>query len=383
MAKLDADWLTSNATRAVFQLLEGPGHQVFAVGGCVRNALLSEPVHDIDLSTDARPEQVIGFAKSAGLQAIPTGIEHGTVTVLSGGEPYEITTFRRDLETDGRRAVVAFSDRIEDDARRRDFTMNALYADGRGNLHDPLGGLPDLIARRVRFIEDPVQRIREDYLRSLRYFRFHAWYGDQSDGFDADALDAIARNLEGLSTLSKERIGSELKRLLEAPNPATALAGMRTTGVLAAILPGADDTALAPLIHVEEQAGAVPSAMRRLAVLGGGNLVEDLRLSRKESDVLRDIRAGTGVSAGEAGYRFGAERGRDAMMVLAASTGVPFDPKVLKAVERGGGHNFPVKAADLMPGLEGAALGAALKRLEADWIASDFKLGKDELIAKL
>ena len=383
MAKLEADWLASDETRAVFAVLEDAGHQVFAVGGCVRNALMGEPVRDIDLSTDARPDRVLGLAKSAGFQAVPTGIDHGTVTVLSGGEPYEITTFRRDVETDGRRAVVAFSDRIEDDARRRDFTMNAIYADGRGDVHDPLDGLPDLKARRVRFIEDPIQRIREDYLRSLRYFRFHAWYGDQGEGFDVDALDAIARNVDGLASLSKERVGSELKRLLEAPNPATAIAGMRSTGVLAAVLPGANDGALAPLVHVEEQAGCAPNSIRRLAVLGGEHPAEDLRLSKKEAEGLRDLKTAAGLSPGEAGYRFGADLGCDAVLALAASTGVPFDPETLGLVKHGAAQVFPVKAADLMPALEGVALGAALKRLEADWIASNFALGKDELVASL
>lgn len=383
MAKLDADWLTSDATRAVFAMLEDAGHQVFAVGGCVRNALLDAPVRDIDLSTDAHPDRVLGLAKSSGFQAIPTGIDHGTVTVLSDGVPYEITTFRRDVETDGRRAVVAFSGRIKDDARRRDFTMNALYADRRGNVHDPLLGLPDLQARRVRFIEDPVQRIREDYLRSLRYFRFHAWYGDQAEGFDADALDAIARNIDGVATLSKERIGSEMKRLLEAPDPATAVAGMRTTGILAAVLPGADDGALAPLIHSEQMLDVAPDAMRRLAVLGGETQGDDLRLSKKETDALRDLKAAAALSPAEAGYRLGADRGRDAVLIYAASMGTPLAADAMAQVERGAAQVFPVKAADLMPGLQGPDLGTALKRLEADWVASAFALGKDQLLKRL
>ena len=219
MTRLEADWLVSSATKRVFALLQDAGHSVYAVGGCVRNTLLGVPVKDIDLATDALPDDVMTLARSKGLQAIGTGIEHGTVTILSDGIPYEVTTFRRDIETDGRRAVVAFSKRIEDDAKRRDFTMNALYVDAEGVLHDPLRGLPDLKARRIRFIENPVDRIREDYLRSLRYFRFHAWYGDPGEGFDPDALNAIARNIEGLHSLSKERIGSELKILLEARDP--------------------------------------------------------------------------------------------------------------------------------------------------------------------
>ena len=381
MARIEADWLTSEATHAVFAMLESAGHQVFAVGGCVRNALLGVPVKDIDLSTDARPDRVVGLAKSAGFQAVPTGIDHGTVTVLSDGAPYEITTYRRDVETDGRRAVVAFSDRIEDDARRRDFTMNALYAGSDGVVRDPLGGLPDLLARRVRFIEDANARIREDYLRSLRYFRFHAWYGDPAEGFDVDALDAIARNIDGLGGLSKERIGSEVKRLLQADDPAPALAGMRATGVLAAILPGADDGALGPMIALETAAGVVPEAIRRLAVLGGEDVAGHLRLSRKEAAKLDALLQADGAP-GEIGYRLGHDDGRDALLVRAASLGMPLEPGALDDVKRGAAHVFPVKAADLMPDLEGPALGAALAKLERDWIASDFTLSRDALLSR-
>jgi poly(A) polymerase len=382
MERIEADWLTDPATQRVFALLGDAGHQVFAVGGCVRNTLLGAPVKDIDLSTDARPDRVVGLAKSAGLNVIPTGIDHGTVTVLANDVPFEITTFRKDVETDGRRAVVAFSDRIEDDARRRDFTMNALYVDAGGALLDPLGGLSDLHARRIRFIDDAVQRIHEDYLRSLRYFRFYAWYGDPDEGFDAEALDAIARNTNGLTGLSKERVGMEMKRLLEAPNPAPSVAGMRSTGVLMAILPGASDAALAPLVHLEAQVEAEPDAIRRLAVIDGEDLIERLRLSRKDADRLDKLRVNVGLSPSELGYRLGAGMARDVLLVSAASMGQPMSDADLTAVRHGATQEFPLRAADLMPDLEGPALGEALERLTADWIASGFELTKDELIAR-
>ncbi len=382
MERIDAVWLKSRATQTVFALLEDAGHQVFAVGGCVRNALLGAPVRDVDLSTDAHPERVMGLAKSAGLQAIPTGISHGTVTVLSDGVAFEVTTFRRDVETDGRRAVVAFSDRIEDDARRRDFTMNALYCDQSGKLRDPLGGYPDLVSRRVRFIDDADARIREDYLRSLRYFRFHAWYGDPGEGFDPDALDAIARNVDGLNSLSEERVGAEMKRLLEATDPAPAVAGMRVTGVLPALLPGAEDAALAVLVDLEGQFDVPPDAMRRLAVLGGEDPAGKLRLSRKEAERLVRIRDGVGMTAGELGFRLGAEEARDVLLVAAASMGVPLMKADLDAATRGAAQVFPIAAADLMPDLQGPELGGALEALTAEWIASDFALGRDELIAR-
>ena len=379
MARINAEWLSSEATQAVFSLLADAGHAVFAVGGCVRNALLDVPVRDIDLATSALPQAVMDLAEKAGLRAVPTGIEHGTVTVISGDEPYEITTFRRDVETDGRLAVVAFSDRMEDDALRRDFTMNALYADASGMVHDPVGGLPDLEARVVRFIEDADQRIREDYLRSLRYFRFCAWYGDPANGFDADALDAIARNLDGLETLSRERVGSEVKRLLEAPDPAPAVAVMRATGVLAQVLPGAMDAGLAPLVHLED--GLAPDPIRRLAVLGGEDVSERLRLSRKEAVALERLRGALGLAPGELGYRLGADTGRDAVLVMAASTGQgPIPSADFEAVTHGAAQHFPVAAADLMPELSGPELGKTLKRLEQDWIDSGFQLSKENLL---
>ena len=381
MTRIDADWLGLPATQRVFSLLLDAGYSAFAVGGCVRNSLLQVPVNDIDFATNARPEEVLALARETGLKAIGTGIEHGTVTVMADDTAFEVTTFRKDVETDGRRAVVAFSQNIEDDARRRDFTMNALYSDASGTIHDPLDGLRDLSDRRVRFIENPKDRIREDYLRSLRYFRFHAWYGDPVEGFDPDALDAISRNVGGLASLSKERVGAELKRLLKAQNPAPALAGMRTTGVLAAILPGATDVALGPLIHLEESLGAAPDAIRRLAALGGEDAKEHLRLSRKEIDRLDILRRPIDLPPAEIGYRLGEANARDAYLVSWASTGAPVDATALAGLKRGARMKFPVKAADLMPDLDGPALGRALADLEQRWIDSDFALTRDDLLA--
>ncbi len=377
MTRIEADWLTDDATQRVFALLGD--YPSFAVGGCVRNTILGAPVKDIDLSTAARPEVVTALAEAAGLRVVPTGIEHGTVTVVVGDEPFEITTFRRDVETDGRRAVVAFSDRIEEDALRRDFTMNALYADAAGVVHDPVGGLADIAARRVRFIEDAVQRIREDYLRSLRFFRFCAWYGDPESGMDSDALDAIARNLAGLETLSRERVGSELLRLLGAPKPAPAVASMRATGVLGTILPGADDRALGPLVELERGLGLEPNAVRRLAVLGGA--FDTLRLSRSVAKHVETVRDSISVAASVAGYRHGDEIGRDIVLVTAALMEQPLTADALADVVRGATFEFPVKAADLMPALEGKALGEVLKRLEDRWIKSGFTLSKSELLS--
>lgn len=378
MTRITADWLTSDASQTVCRVLADAGYEAWFVGGCVRNALIGAPVADLDLSTNAHPQTVMDLAKSAGLRVIPTGFDHGTVTVVVDGAAFEITTFRKDVATDGRRAVVAFAQSMEDDARRRDFTMNALYCGADGVVVDPLGGLPDLHARKVRFIDDAGQRIREDYLRILRFFRFHAWYGDADAGIDPDGLAACADNVEGIAKLSKERIGQEVLKLLNAPNPAPAVASFASTGGLAQALPGADHGALAVLVHIEESALLEPDCMRRLAVLGGQDVAEALRLSKDQARYLSQVKQG--LSAGEAGYRFGVRVAVDMLAVVAASLGQELEPKQAEVARFGSEQTFPLKAADLQPEYTGRALGDALKAAEVRWIASDFTLTKEALL---
>lgn len=380
---LTGDWIDADETQDVCRMLEAAGHRALLVGGCVRNALMGVAVNDIDISTDARPETVIVLAEAAGMKPVPTGIEHGTVTVVCRGVPFEVTTFRKDVETDGRRAVVAFADDVESDARRRDFTVNALYVTRKGDVIDPLGGLPDIAARRIRFIDDAETRIREDYLRILRFFRFHAAYGDPAGGLDPDGLAACAALADGIDGLSKERIGAEMGKLLAARDPAPSVAAMRQAGVLAHVLPGADDRALAPLVHLEETHEIGADALRRLAALGGESPAEALRLSRKDArrlEVLRDEAAGTGTPEA-LGYYHGAETARDIVLLRAALFETPIPAEALAGIELGATANFPVSAEDLMPNYEGAALGKALKKLEAAWIASGFTLDRQALLA--
>ena len=380
MTQVSGDWLTADATQSVMDMLTGGGFQAYFVGGCVRNALLEIPVNDIDIATDALPARVMELVQAAGLKAIGTGIEHGTVTVVSDGAPYEITTYRRDLETDGRRAVVAFSGDMAEDAARRDFTMNALYADRRGVVLDPLGGLEDLKNRRVRFIDDANARIREDYLRILRFFRFHAWYGDPGEGLDSAALAAIGENLDGLAGLSKERVGSEIRKLLAAADPAPAVGAMVQAGVLGHVLPGADARFLALLVHFEGARAADP--IRRLAVLGGPDPSKKLRLSRADGrqwNMLRAEMAGT-LPVAVLGYRHGAKSAVDVALLRAAIFEQAPAGEVDEQAARGAVQVFPVAAADLMPGLQGVALGARLKELELQWVASDFSLTKAHLL---
>ena len=379
--KITGDWLTHPGTQAVCAALEAGGHQALLVGGCVRNALIDAPVADIDIATDATPDQVIQLATAAGLKAIPTGIEHGTVTVVAKGRPHEVTTFRRDVDTDGRHATVAFSGDIREDASRRDFTMNALYARADGTVVDPLNGLPDLQARRLRFVGEPEARITEDYLRILRFFRFSAWYADPDLGPDPEALAAIATHAEGLSRISKERIGAEMRKLLAATDPAPVLATMQATGVLQQVLAGADPVAIAPLVHIE--AGRKPHWLRRLAALGGENPTEALRLSRQEQKTLQQIKDAIGRSGPEVAWRFGFEVASDAALVLAASLGQPMMPEWETPLYAASKAIFPIKAANLPQDLQGPQIGQALKKLEILWIASGFAASKEELLDQL
>ena len=379
----DAPWLAGPSAKAVCEAIARGGFEIFYVGGCVRNALLGAPVSDVDMSTNAKPEQVISLTKAAGLKPVPTGIDHGTITVVADGIGYEVTTFRRDVETDGRRAVVAFSDDISDDARRRDFTMNALYADASGNVIDPLGGLDDLRRRRVRFIEDADQRIREDYLRALRYFRFHAWYGNTSEGMDAEALAAIGSNLDGLETLSAERVGSELAKLLSAPDPSTAVAAMAQTGMLGTLLPGADIRFILLTLHGEGVIDCAPNWIGRLVALGGENVASRLRLSKSEQRKFDAIRqaAFEDVSLLGAAFESGGEVAIQAYLIRCAIAEALPDLSYVQQLASAALQRFPVAAVDLMPTYQGPALGIRLAQLKTVWIASGFTLSKEELIS--
>ncbi len=379
--KATGAWLSDAPTQAVLAMLDRAGHAALCVGGCVRDALIGRVVADVDIATDARPETVVALAKEAGLRAVPTGIDHGTVTVVSGGQGYEVTTFRRDVETFGRHAVIAYADRVEEDAARRDFTMNALYARADGTLVDPLGGLADLVQRRVRFVGPPADRIREDYLRILRFFRFQAHFGDPFHPMDPNALAACAEHADGIGQLSRERVGAEMRKLLAAPDPAPALRGMAETGVLAATLPGADPSALALMVHLE--GGMAPRWLRRLAVLSPREADAALRLTRAEARDLARMadHAGTDAHPAALGYWLGADLGADAALLRAARARELLPEGWAAEVARGAAQRFPLRAADLMPALTGPALGRRLRELEWRWVASDFELTRDQLLA--
>ncbi|NCO85857.1 MAG: CCA tRNA nucleotidyltransferase [Rhodobacterales bacterium] len=380
--KLAAPWVQDDAVQQVCAAIAGGGHGVWFVGGCVRNALIGAGATDIDITTDARPDRVTALAEAAGLRVVPTGITHGTVTIIAQSRPFEVTTLRRDVATDGRHATVAFAETLAEDAGRRDFTINALYATPDGTVVDPLGGMVDLLARRVRFIGAAQDRIREDYLRILRFFRFHAWFADPDGGIDAEGLAACAADLDGLARLSRERVGAEMRKLLAAPDPAPAVAAMAVSGVLAHLLPGASALLLPVLVHVEQMAALPPDPIRRLAALGGEGIAEALRLSRAEAarlEALRDA-IGSGVEPGELGYRHGAAEAVDVLALRAAAMGLEIDPVQAEQARFGATQTCPVRAADLPETLKGPAIGARLREVEARWIASGFTLDRAALL---
>ncbi|MGB1235575.1 MAG: CCA tRNA nucleotidyltransferase [Planktomarina sp.] len=375
-------WLQAPDLQKIFDALGD--YQVFAVGGCVRNELLERPITDIDMSTNATPTEVIAALHAAGIKTVPTGIDHGTITAVLD-EPYEITTFRRDVATDGRRAVVAFADTIDADSLRRDFTVNALYVDRDGVVHDPQNGLTDIDPFRLRFIGDADARIEEDYLRILRFFRFFAQYGDPAHGIDADGLAACAAGADGLNDISRERIGQEMLKLLAANDPAPALAAMAQSGVLLRVVPGADVVAFPILVHFESLAGASPSAVRRLALLGNFDPMTAFRVSKAQALTYHQLRdaALDDISPAVTGYRLGAELGLDAVLIRAALTQMPPAEGAAAQVSWGAKQVFPLVAVDIMADYSGPALGVALKSAKDTWIASGFTATKADLIEHL
>jgi poly(A) polymerase len=383
-------WLNAPETRAVMDALISNGGAARFVGGCVRNALIGAPVDDIDIATPLPPGEVIKRIEAAGLRAVPTGIEHGTVTAISRSKPFEITTLRRDVSTDGRRATVAFSTDWAEDAERRDFTMNALYADVSGQVYDFGGGIADLRARQVRFIGDPAKRIAEDYLRILRLFRFHAWYGHGE--IDADGLRAVAAAKAEIKTLSGERIQKEMLRLFSADAPVPVLRAMAASGVLSEVLSGALRLdRFQKLCEADGDHFFAPDGLLRLGSLlsdaaQAGDVARRWRLSNDDRNRLvammsASVKIVSYSSIREvrrALYRFGVERLKDHVRFRwaedpKASNGIQW--RTLLALADGWVRPvLPMSGGDVMAaGIpQGPLVGRVLGEVEEWWIDSDF-----------
>ena len=390
-----AAFLATGGAVKVLALLNGSGEEARVVGGAVRNALMDIPVGEVDIATTAVPDEVIRRAKVANIRFVPTGIEHGTVTLIVDGHPYEVTTLREDVETFGRRAKVAFGRDWARDAERRDFTINALSASVDGTVYDYASGLDDIAQRRVRFIGEPARRIAEDYLRILRFFRIHAAYGEGL--IDRDGLNACIAGRAGLANLSAERIRAEMLKLLVAPAASPALREMSDAGLLLTLLGGVTyHAAFDGMVAAETQLALSPDAIRRLAALSVA-IVEDavrltqrLRLSNAESARLDSmgyrwwrLAALDEARARVRLYKLGPDRYRDRVMLgWARAGGDAQDWQSLATLPaRWTAPVFPLKASDFMVQgwLPGPELGAALARAEHAWIDAGFPSGKAEL----
>ena len=405
-----ADWLKDAGLQKLLAALSAGGEEARVAGGAVRNTLLGQPVSDVDVATTTTPDETERRAQAAGFRTVPTGKDHGTITVVIAGRGYEVTTLRDDVETNGRHARVQFGRDWTRDAERRDFTINALYATATGDVVDLIGGLHDVETRTLRFIGDAEQRIREDYLRILRFFRFFAWYGAGRP--DADGLRACARLKDGMSQLSAERVWAELKKLLGAPDPSRALLWMRQTGVLTLVLPESEKwgiDALHGLVGAEQDLGWSPDAMLRLQSIVPPDAARmeqmggRLRMSKAESNRMTGWAATKPVhhttsdtALAKIAYRNDRQGLEDRLRLALASARSRASQEDGALTEAGGYGRllrflegwtlpkFPLDGADLMEmGAErGKSLGDTLKALEDQWVDSGFKLDRDALLER-
>jgi tRNA nucleotidyltransferase/poly(A) polymerase len=393
-----AAWLTEGPVARLFGVLDSDGEEARVVGGAVRDALIGRQVGEIDIATTALPDEIVRRAGRAKIRSIPTGIDHGTVTLMVEGRPFEVTTLREDVETFGRKAKVAFGRSWDHDAQRRDFTINALSVSREGKLHDYVGGLVDLAARRVRFIGDAATRIAEDYLRIMRFFRFHAAFGEGAP--DPVAVAACIAGREGLDSLSRERVRMELLKLLVARRAPEAASVMAEAGLLTRILGGVPLlSSLARMVEIESNLALPPDGLRRLGALSvlvtedAERLFQRLRLSNAEFQRLSSMADGWWrIAQGmpERGarallYRLGAEAYLDRVLLAFSRAQDPADDATWRALavfpQRWSVPKFPVAAADFVAhGIaKGPGLGVALRKAEEAWIGADFPLVPSEI----
>ncbi len=381
----------------VLRAISEAGGEVRIVGGAVRNALLGERIHDIDMATTLAPEQVIAATDAAGLKSVATGIDHGTVTVISDSNGFEVTTLRRDIETDGRKATVAFTDDWAADAARRDFTLNALYCSADGQVFDPVGGLDDLNIRLIRFVGDPEARIQEDYLRILRFFRFFSQYGQ--DDVDADGLAACTNLQNGLKQLSRERIGQETRKLLCGRRADEVAVLMNAAGINRTLFGVEMDAELLASVNVRAGSlGLTPDYTTLLAAalpLSGDEQAAQLRLSNAETRSLNEVQSALPPSPHLRDnerkvvlYQTGADTWKRAVLLAWASGGKPADEdwaRLYKLPDEWEMPVFPVTGNDVLAsGLEpGPQVGEMLKALEDWWVAGGFLASREELLARL
>ncbi len=399
MTHLSANWLLDQHFQSLFDVLEANGAKIRVVGGAVRDGLLGLPVEDIDLAIDRDPHWVMDFLEKNKFKVIPTGIDHGTVTVVIDKRPYQITALRVDIKTFGRKAHVAFTEDWVQDAKRRDFTVNALYADRTGEIYDPVGGLEDLQAHRIRFIGDAEQRIKEDYLRILRFFRFSARFGHIP--YDMQGLEACRLYASHLPHLAKERVTDEFLKILELPAPLHTLEAMKGTGVLPYILhPGSWDT-LKSLVTLESMMKIQASAMLRLAALqpNVSEIKSHLRLSRAQEAMLGFLTAEHDyisiASFKPQAFRWGKQKVFDLAFFQVATQvsekkmsdkkANEFLSDLNDAYDKWEVPTFPLTGKDILArGIKkGEEVGRLLRDVEKWWLSKDLEPGREECLLYL
>lgn len=380
----ETKWLRNPSAQKLSKLYKNFGYQVLFVGGCVRNTILKMPVTDIDLATDAQPEEIIKIAKENNIRFVPTGLAHGTITLIIDNKNYQITTFRTDFDHDGRYAKVEFTESLLLDASRRDLTINALYCNHVGEVIDPLNGLDDIKKQKIKFIGNPNERIKEDNLRILRFFRFQAIYGNKNLEIDSIALEACHNHKSKLAALSKERITSELRKILSAPNPLEVIIKMNETGVLNELFQNVSIDSLEAYLKTEEKFKININWLGRLLSLQVTQEEESLKLTRCEFKFLKQTKSAieNQIHVLEFSYYNGVENGKIYSILQNFRHNIILSKNLLNQINSLATKKFPITAKDLMPEISGKKLGEALRSLEDRWIKSNFTLSKKDLLAE-
>lgn len=380
----ETKWLRNPSAQKLSKLYKSFGYQVLFVGGCVRNTILKMPVTDIDLATDAQPEEIIKIAKENNIRFVPTGLAHGTITLMIDNKNYQITTFRTDFDHDGRYAKVEFTESLLLDASRRDLTINALYCNHVGEVIDPLNGLDDIKKQKIKFIGNPNERIKEDNLRILRFFRFQAIYGNKNLEIDSIALEACHNHKSKLAALSKERITSELRKILSAPNPLEVIIKMNETGVLNELFQNVSIDSLEAYLKTEEKFKININWLGRLLSLQVTQEEESLKLTRCEFKFLKQTKSAieNQIHVLEFSYYNGVENGKIYSILQNFRHNIILSKNLLNQINSLATKKFPITAKDLMPEIRGKKLGEALRSLEDRWIKSNFTLSKKDLLAE-
>ena len=380
----ETKWLRNPSAQKLSKLYKSFGYQVLFVGGCVRNTILKMPVTDIDLATDAQPEEIIKIAKENNIRFVPTGLAHGTITLIIDNKNYQITTFRTDFDHDGRYAKVEFTESLLLDASRRDLTINALYCNHVGEVIDPLNGLNDIKKQKIKFIGNPNERIKEDNLRILRFFRFQAIYGNKNLEIDSIALEACHNHKSKLAALSKERITSELRKILSAPNPLEVIIKMNETGVLNELFQNVSIDSLEAYLKTEEKFKININWLGRLLSLQVTQEEESLKLTRCEFKFLKQTKSAieNQIHVLEFSYYNGVENGKIYSILQNFRHNIILSKNLLNQINSLATKKFPITAKDLMPEIRGKKLGEALRSLEDRWIKSNFTLSKKDLLAE-